>query len=272
MADPMEIDNPEHHSRGPASPSLLQQELPPGQEPVEDIESLLANSASATEKLQTPSVSRLSRQATPFPSTTNVDTPTLSAPVLQLLASSHATTTTTTASSPSSDSSIIGPSSQSSSSQSSSNASSQASQDENQRPVAAVVAVQPVSHPTIALPSCHNDIVSVSLIGYDNVPSWPEYKDILRKRIDEIVSIYIEKDTWGQKVVAPNGSMFPMQEGVALPDERESTRLQLLSTLDAHMYPPWTLQRVSELLVDPNKLYKTLRKLSFALDKLLTLG
>ena len=84
-------------------------------------------------------------------------------------------------------------------------------------------------------------------IGYDNVPSWPEYKDILRKRIDEIVSIYIEKDTWGQKVVAPNGSMFPMQEGVALPDERESTRLQLLSTLDAHMYPTWTLKDETRL-------------------------
>jgi hypothetical protein len=85
---------------------------------------------------------------------------------------------------------------------------------------------------------------------------------------------YINQDVWGGHVEAPNGGMFPTVVGSdgTKPDEREQTRQQLLQSLEDHVQPPWTLQRISELLVSPNDVYKTMKKLIFALDKLLTLG
>jgi len=55
-------------------------------------------------------------------------------------------------------------------------------------------------------------------------------------------------------------------------NEANETLSQLLSSLNQHDEPPWTIQRISEILAKPNQLYKTTRKLCFALDKLLQLG
>jgi hypothetical protein len=90
--------------------------------------------------------------------------------------------------------------------------------------------------------------------------------------MNDVIIEYMKQDTWGGHVEAPNGSMFPTCIGKdgSKPDERNVARLQLLETLNQHIYPPWTLQRISELLIQPR--YKTMKKLVFALDKLLTLG
>lgn len=97
---------------------------------------------------------------------------------------------------------------------------------------------------------------------------------MLLHRMLQVIEEYIKQDVWGGHVEAPNGSMYPTPIGAdgTKPDERETTKTQLLTALESHQQPPWTLQRISELLVAPNKLYKTMKKLVFALDKLLNLG
>ena len=117
-----------------------------------------------------------------------------------------------------------------------------------------------------------------------------------------VLDEYIKHDTWGGRVVSPQGSMFEREENCLI-DTRRDTKHYLLSTLEEwvngwlilllfivltpffffiffllfffflrHVDPPWPLQRISEILKDPNTLYKTTRKLTFALDKLLTLS
>lgn len=127
----------------------------------------------------------------------------------------------------------------------------------------------------MALEAPHPQLVALAGANATDL-AWNDLKPILAKRLHAVVA---HADATHAAPPTPPASGTPqsnlplLQQPAPEPESVDAVLQRLLAMLDEFHAPPFTTQRLCELLVDPMRDYKTsTRKLLNALEKLLTVS